>query len=207
MSSDNLQLLRQKLLLSYIEADGTQYMTLITMDGCYLVDRNLTFWWVQTRFPCKPTSEAHIGYKICSKDSVCCLEPQCYVSFDLVISELYVGFNRWDSPLHASWWRDDNWYSVGLSELRSRNIDIWYMICWQSIKSLLQRYAHTKFSTALHAIMGVILHLPSFSFLLWIYFLLDNLLWCMLLALSCGNTWLCWALRTFINITIRILKD
>ena len=54
---DNLQLLRQRYYYATWKADGTRYMMLITMDGCYLIDRNFNFQRVQMRFPCKSTTE------------------------------------------------------------------------------------------------------------------------------------------------------
>ncbi|XP_057513115.1 uncharacterized protein LOC130795154 isoform X2 [Actinidia eriantha] len=54
----NLQLLRQRYYYATWKADGTRYMMLITMDGCYLVDRNFNFQRVQMRFPCKSTNDA-----------------------------------------------------------------------------------------------------------------------------------------------------
>ncbi|XP_057512276.1 uncharacterized protein LOC130794378 isoform X2 [Actinidia eriantha] len=57
LSRDNLQLLRQRYYYATWKADGTRYMMLITMDGCYLIDRNFNFRRVQMRFPCKGTNE------------------------------------------------------------------------------------------------------------------------------------------------------
>lgn len=48
---DNLQLLRQRYYYATWKADGTRYMMLITMDGCYLIDRGFKFRRVQMRFP------------------------------------------------------------------------------------------------------------------------------------------------------------
>ncbi|XP_052172347.1 uncharacterized protein LOC127788268 [Diospyros lotus] len=58
LNRDNLQLLRQRYYYATWKADGTRYMMLITMDGCYLIDRNFNFRRVQMRFPCKSTTEA-----------------------------------------------------------------------------------------------------------------------------------------------------
>ncbi|PSS23801.1 MRNA guanylyltransferase [Actinidia chinensis var. chinensis] len=58
LNRDNLQLLRQRYYYATWKADGTRYMMLITMDGCYLVDRNFNFRRVQMRFPCKSTNDA-----------------------------------------------------------------------------------------------------------------------------------------------------
>ncbi|KAM7463992.1 hypothetical protein LguiA_032113 [Lonicera macranthoides] len=58
LNRDNLQLLRQRYYYATWKADGTRYMMLITMDGCYLIDRNFNFRRVQMRFPCKPINEA-----------------------------------------------------------------------------------------------------------------------------------------------------
>ncbi|CAJ2670676.1 unnamed protein product [Trifolium pratense] len=53
LNRDNLQLLRQRYYYATWKADGTRYMMLITMDGCYLIDRNFNFRRVQMRFPCR----------------------------------------------------------------------------------------------------------------------------------------------------------
>ena len=53
LNKDNLQLLRQHYYYTTWKADGTRYMMLITMDGCYLIDRNFNFRRVQMRFPCR----------------------------------------------------------------------------------------------------------------------------------------------------------
>ncbi|CAL5192252.1 unnamed protein product [Lathyrus oleraceus] len=58
LNRDNLQLLRQRYYYATWKADGTRYMMLITMDGCYLIDRNFNFRRVQMRFPCRVTNDA-----------------------------------------------------------------------------------------------------------------------------------------------------
>ncbi|KAL6146139.1 hypothetical protein ACLB2K_056822 [Fragaria x ananassa] len=57
LSRDNLQLLRQRYYYATWKADGTRYMMLITMDGCFLIDRSFNFRRVQMRFPCKHTND------------------------------------------------------------------------------------------------------------------------------------------------------
>ncbi|KAM7271796.1 hypothetical protein ACFE04_031010 [Oxalis oulophora] len=57
LNSENLQLLRQRYYYATWKADGTRYMMLITMDGCYLVDRSFNFRRVQMRFPCRNTND------------------------------------------------------------------------------------------------------------------------------------------------------
>ncbi|KAJ4834759.1 hypothetical protein Tsubulata_012596 [Turnera subulata] len=57
LNSENLQLLRQRYYYATWKADGTRYMMLITVDGCYLIDRTFTFRRVQMRFPCRNTNE------------------------------------------------------------------------------------------------------------------------------------------------------
>ncbi|XP_059657806.1 uncharacterized protein LOC132304241 [Cornus florida] len=59
LSRGNLQLLRQHYYYATWKADGTRYMMLITMDGCYLIDRHFNFRRVQMRFPCKNTKTHH----------------------------------------------------------------------------------------------------------------------------------------------------
>ncbi|XP_062166019.1 uncharacterized protein LOC133872513 isoform X2 [Alnus glutinosa] len=58
LNRDNLQLLRQRYYYATWKADGTRYMMLITIDGCYLVDRGFNFRRVQMRFPCRNTNDA-----------------------------------------------------------------------------------------------------------------------------------------------------
>ncbi|XP_062014585.1 uncharacterized protein LOC133731157 [Rosa rugosa] len=50
---ENLQLLRQQSYYATWKADGTRYMMLITIHGCYLIDRSFNFRRVQMRFPRK----------------------------------------------------------------------------------------------------------------------------------------------------------
>ena len=57
---DNLQLLRQRYYYATWKADGTRYMMLITMDGCYLIDRSFNFRRVQMRFPCRSTNDVRV---------------------------------------------------------------------------------------------------------------------------------------------------
>ncbi|XP_022747226.1 mRNA-capping enzyme-like isoform X4 [Durio zibethinus] len=53
LNRDNLQLLRQRYYYATWKADGTRYLMLITVDGCYLIDRTFNFRRVQMRFPCR----------------------------------------------------------------------------------------------------------------------------------------------------------
>ncbi|KAL3010327.1 hypothetical protein AAZX31_07G135700 [Glycine max] len=57
LNRENLQLLRQRYYYATWKADGTRYMMLITMDGCYLIDRSFNFRRVQMRFPCRITKD------------------------------------------------------------------------------------------------------------------------------------------------------
>ncbi|MBA0572294.1 hypothetical protein Golob_002647, partial [Gossypium lobatum] len=57
LNRDNLQLLRQRYYYATWKADGTRYMMLITVDGCYLIDRSFNFRRVQMRFPCRHPTE------------------------------------------------------------------------------------------------------------------------------------------------------
>ncbi|KAL8509189.1 hypothetical protein ACS0TY_016394 [Phlomoides rotata] len=57
LNRENLQLLRQRYYYATWKADGTRYMMLITMDGCYLIDRHFSFRRVQMRFPCRHVNE------------------------------------------------------------------------------------------------------------------------------------------------------
>ncbi|XP_048138695.1 mRNA-capping enzyme-like [Rhodamnia argentea] len=54
LNRENLQLLRQRYYYATWKADGTRYMMLITVDGCYLIDRSFNVRRVQMRFPCRP---------------------------------------------------------------------------------------------------------------------------------------------------------
>ncbi|KAH0930983.1 hypothetical protein HID58_008100 [Brassica napus] len=53
---ESLQLLRQRYYYATWKADGTRYMMLLTIDGCYLIDRSFKFRRVQMRFPCRHSS-------------------------------------------------------------------------------------------------------------------------------------------------------
>ncbi|KAK6152508.1 hypothetical protein DH2020_015143 [Rehmannia glutinosa] len=64
LNRDNLQLLRQRYYYATWKADGTRYMMLITMDGCYLVDRHFSFRRVQMRFPCRHANEKGMTEKM-----------------------------------------------------------------------------------------------------------------------------------------------
>ncbi|XP_022966528.1 mRNA-capping enzyme isoform X1 [Cucurbita maxima] len=57
LNRDNLQLLRQRYYYATWKADGTRYMMLITVDGCYLIDRGFKFRRVQMRFPCRNAND------------------------------------------------------------------------------------------------------------------------------------------------------
>lgn len=59
LNRDNLQLLRQRYYYSTWKADGTRYMMLIALHGCYLIDRNFCFRRVQLRFPSKVEFEGY----------------------------------------------------------------------------------------------------------------------------------------------------
>ncbi|PIN02762.1 mRNA capping enzyme, guanylyltransferase (alpha) subunit [Handroanthus impetiginosus] len=64
LNRDNLQLLRQRYYYATWKADGTRYMMLITMDGCYLIDRHFNFRRVQMRFPCRHANEKGMTEKM-----------------------------------------------------------------------------------------------------------------------------------------------
>ncbi|VVA96156.1 unnamed protein product [Arabis nemorensis] len=53
LDRESLQLLRQRYYYATWKADGTRYMMLMTIDGCYLIDRNFKFRRTQMRFPCR----------------------------------------------------------------------------------------------------------------------------------------------------------
>ncbi|XP_024015070.1 mRNA-capping enzyme isoform X2 [Eutrema salsugineum] len=57
LNRDNLQLLRQRYYYATWKADGTRYMMLLTIDGCYIVDRSFRFRRVQMRFPFRHPTE------------------------------------------------------------------------------------------------------------------------------------------------------
>ncbi|XP_023637159.1 mRNA-capping enzyme [Capsella rubella] len=57
LDRESLQLLRQRYYYATWKADGTRYMMLLTIDGCYLIDRSFKFRRVQMRFPCKHSRE------------------------------------------------------------------------------------------------------------------------------------------------------
>uniref|UniRef100_A0A1J3K656 mRNA guanylyltransferase n=1 Tax=Noccaea caerulescens TaxID=107243 RepID=A0A1J3K656_NOCCA len=57
LDRESLQLLRQRYYYATWKADGTRYMMLLTVDGCYLIDRSFKFRRVQMRFPCRQSSD------------------------------------------------------------------------------------------------------------------------------------------------------
>ncbi|XP_010495036.1 PREDICTED: mRNA-capping enzyme-like [Camelina sativa] len=57
LDRESLQFLRQRYYYATWKADGTRYMMLLTIDGCYLIDRSFNFRRVQMRFPRKHSSE------------------------------------------------------------------------------------------------------------------------------------------------------
>ncbi|XP_020524223.1 mRNA-capping enzyme isoform X2 [Amborella trichopoda] len=57
LDRSNLQLLRQRYYYATWKADGTRYMMLITLDGCYLIDRKFCFRRVQLRFPRRSSNQ------------------------------------------------------------------------------------------------------------------------------------------------------
>jgi hypothetical protein len=68
---ENLQLLRQRYYYATWKADGTRYMMLITVDGCYLIDRNFNFRRVQMRFPCRNTTDVCMHISLLLECSLC----------------------------------------------------------------------------------------------------------------------------------------
>ncbi|KAF4384340.1 hypothetical protein F8388_004573 [Cannabis sativa] len=60
---DNLQLLRQQYYYATWKADGTRYMMLINVDGCYLIDRSFNF----RRLEQKPVGKNFKNYFSVSK--------------------------------------------------------------------------------------------------------------------------------------------
>ncbi|XP_039059115.1 mRNA-capping enzyme-like isoform X2 [Hibiscus syriacus] len=77
LNRDNLQLLRQRYYYATWKADGTRYMMLITVDGCYLIDRSFNFRRVQMRFPCRHPNERpfYERWKMLEKEVI---EPRNY---------------------------------------------------------------------------------------------------------------------------------
>ncbi|XP_039044167.1 mRNA-capping enzyme-like isoform X2 [Hibiscus syriacus] len=77
LNRDNLQLLRQRYYYATWKADGTRYMMLITVDGCYLIDRSFSFRRLQMRFPCRHPNERpfYERWKMLEKEVI---EPRNY---------------------------------------------------------------------------------------------------------------------------------
>ncbi|KAH7682763.1 mRNA (guanine-N(7)-)-methyltransferase protein [Dioscorea alata] len=91
LNRDNLQLLRQRYYYATWKADGTRYMMLITMHGCYLIDRNFCFRRVQMRFPLKSstTSEGFHNLTLIDGEMIIDTIPglglkRRYLAYDLV---------------------------------------------------------------------------------------------------------------------------
>ncbi|PKA55989.1 mRNA-capping enzyme [Apostasia shenzhenica] len=91
LNRDNLQLLRQRYYYATWKADGTRYMMLITLHGCYLIDRNFCFRRVQLRFPSKFENEGHFfhHYTLIDGEMIIDTVPDIglkrrYLAYDLV---------------------------------------------------------------------------------------------------------------------------
>ena len=99
LNKDNLQLLRQHYYYTTWKADGTRYMMLITMDGCYLIDRNFNFRRVQMRFPCRDQTHHYTlldGEMIIDKIPDTNKKERRYLIYDMMainqVSIIEVGF-------------------------------------------------------------------------------------------------------------------
>lgn len=128
---DNLQLLRQRYYYATWKADGTRYMMLITMDGCYLIDRHFNFRRVQMRFPCKQSHEVWINSARLEDFTWFIRNVGCKINFVwFSTSHLYIcspGFSWEDLPsLHITWWGNDNWYRTWHTEAGKKISDIWH---------------------------------------------------------------------------------
>ncbi|OMO96009.1 hypothetical protein COLO4_15555 [Corchorus olitorius] len=107
LNKDNLQLLRQHYYYATWKADGTRYLMLITLDGCYLIDRKFNFRRVQIRFPsiCKKNRSHH--YTLLDGEMVIDTLPgtqkkeRRYLIYDIIAinGETLIGkpfFERWN---------------------------------------------------------------------------------------------------------------
>ncbi|XP_047332466.1 mRNA-capping enzyme-like isoform X2 [Impatiens glandulifera] len=109
-SRENQQLLRQRYYYATWKADGTRYMMLITVDGCYLIDRNFNFRRVQMRFPCRihgeGAPERHHHYTLLDGEMVIDLLPDSqkqerrYLIYDLMAINQVSIIER---PFHERW--------------------------------------------------------------------------------------------------------
>ncbi|KAG4141004.1 hypothetical protein ERO13_D06G051600v2 [Gossypium hirsutum] len=105
LNRDNLQLLRQHYYYATWKADGTRYMMLITVDGCYLIDRHFNFRRVQIRFPCSYRNSTHhytlldgemvIGTLPCSQN-----KERRFLVFDIIACN---GNNLMEKPFSERW--------------------------------------------------------------------------------------------------------
>lgn len=129
LCSENVKLLRQRYYYATWKADGTRYMMLITMDGCYLIDRHFKFRRVQMRFPCRHTNEvcSLLVYSH-SVSAIVLLLPYLELWFSdyCSISFFWQGVSWKDAPLYLTWWGNDNWHSARLTKAREEIFNIWY---------------------------------------------------------------------------------
>jgi len=89
---DNLQLLRQRYYYATWKADGTRYMMLITVDGCYLIDRNFNFRRVQMRFPCRNTTDVCMHIPLLFECFLCSMLNICLHFIDEILSDIFLFF-------------------------------------------------------------------------------------------------------------------
>ena len=90
---DNLQLLRQRYYYATWKADGTRYMMLITVDGCYLIDRNFNFRRVQMRFPCRNTTDVCMHIPLLFECSLCSMLNIFLLFIGEILSDIFLFFS------------------------------------------------------------------------------------------------------------------
>uniref|UniRef100_A0A1D1YR46 mRNA guanylyltransferase n=1 Tax=Anthurium amnicola TaxID=1678845 RepID=A0A1D1YR46_9ARAE len=91
LNRDNLQLLRQRYYYATWKADGTRYMMLITLHGCYLIDRKFEFRRVQLRFPLRSGTDGVHNYTLIDGEMIIDTLPTTgklerrYLAYDLMV--------------------------------------------------------------------------------------------------------------------------
>ncbi|XP_015894469.3 uncharacterized protein LOC107428455 [Ziziphus jujuba] len=165
LNSDNLQLLRQQYYYATWKADGTRYMMLITIDGCYLIDRNFNFRRAHMRFPLADQKSHHHHnhhYTLLDGEMVIDTLPDShkqerrYLIYDMMVVNNVSVIER---PFHERWMMlekqvivprrnervklRDSCYRYELEPFRVRRKDFWLLT---TVNKLLKEFIPRKLS-------------------------------------------------------------
>ncbi|KAK8597889.1 hypothetical protein V6N13_095284 [Hibiscus sabdariffa] len=154
LNRENLQLLRQHYYYATWKADGTRYMMLITLDGCYLIDRNFSFRRVQIRFPCSCRKRTH-HYTLLDGEMVIDTLPvsqnkeRRFLVFDIIACNGNTlmekpFFERWNTvekeviePRNRDQTSENSCYRYGMESFRVQRKDFW---CLSTVPRILNEF-------------------------------------------------------------------